>query len=221
MFNNLKRVIELLIDEDEKAVLEYVSIVDHPAIERDFIYFSKKDGLKFKVDNEEKRIVVGPAMIPYMNIPRMDEFTGEVYAVYFTPETISKAAELFLKMDRASSQNTNHERNATKDVYMMESWIKEFKSDKSSEYGFSDLPVGTWFVKMKILDDKIWEQIKKGEFKGFSIEGNFLFGEEHYESLEFSRDAFKHAYKELSTEKERKQMDQIIRLLIIEEGKNG
>ena len=47
------------------------------------------------------------------------------------------------------------------------------KKDKSFLYGF-DLPVGTWFVKMRVDNQKVWERIKKGELRGFSVEGSFL-----------------------------------------------
>ena len=39
-------------------------------------------------------------------------------------------------------------------------------------YGY-DLPNGTWFVKMKINNDDLWEKVKAGELKGLSIEGYF------------------------------------------------
>jgi hypothetical protein len=45
--------------------------------------------------------------------------------------------------------------------------------DKSKLYGF-DLPVGTWFVKMKVDNDDMWDRIKSGELKGLSIEGYFV-----------------------------------------------
>ena len=44
--------------------------------------------------------------------------------------------------------------------------------DKSKLYGF-DLPNGTWFVKMKIQNEDLWNKIKEGELKGLSIEGYF------------------------------------------------
>jgi hypothetical protein len=41
-------------------------------------------------------------------------------------------------------------------------------------YGM-DLPVGTWMVSMKILNDELWEgYVKSGKVKGFSIEGYFV-----------------------------------------------
>ena len=36
--------------------------------------------------------------------------------------------------------------------------------DKSKLYGY-DLPNGTWFVKMKIENDEMWDKIKEGELK--------------------------------------------------------
>ena len=44
--------------------------------------------------------------------------------------------------------------------------------DKSKMYGY-DLPNGTWFVKMKINNEDLWQKIKAGELKGLSIEGYF------------------------------------------------
>jgi hypothetical protein len=55
----------------------------------------------------------------------------------------------------------------------VESWIVEdTEKDKSKLYGF-DVPVGTWMLSMKVNNDKVWDEVKKGNVKGFSIEGNF------------------------------------------------
>jgi hypothetical protein len=61
---------------------------------------------------------------------------------------------------------------------IVESWIiEDSKKDKSAFYEMS-LPVGTWMIAMKVDNDETWEKVKKGEFKGFSIEGYFA---ERYE----------------------------------------
>jgi hypothetical protein len=39
--------------------------------------------------------------------------------------------------------------------------------------GFEDLPLGTWFMTMKINNDDVWEKVKQGEFNGFSLEALF------------------------------------------------
>lgn len=38
---------------------------------------------------------------------------------------------------------------------------------------FKDLPDGTWIVGCKVENDKVWEAVKSGEVKGFSIDGYF------------------------------------------------
>jgi hypothetical protein len=55
---------------------------------------------------------------------------------------------------------------------VVESWIVEGAHDKSMNYGF-DFPKGTWVISMKVNNDEIWNKVKLGEVKGFSIEGYF------------------------------------------------
>jgi hypothetical protein len=35
------------------------------------------------------------------------------------------------------------------------------------------MPNGTWFVGVKVENDEVWNQVKEGKIKGFSIEGFF------------------------------------------------
>jgi hypothetical protein len=56
---------------------------------------------------------------------------------------------------------------------VVESWIVEdTEKDKTAKYEMS-VPVGTWMISMKVNNDDIWEKVKLGEVKGFSIEGYF------------------------------------------------
>jgi len=126
---------------------------------------------RFQTD-EEKRIVVGPAMIPDLRIFRKDK-NGDPYYVYFTKETIKMIAEKYMKNKYIDNNDKNHDGKAVKDVYVIESWIKEDEEDKSNKYGYEDLPIGTWFVSMKVKNDNIWNMVKKGELKGFSVSGYF------------------------------------------------
>ena len=41
MINPLVKIIELFVDEEQDAILQSISIVDKPAIEREFMYFSE------------------------------------------------------------------------------------------------------------------------------------------------------------------------------------
>jgi hypothetical protein len=126
---------------------------------------------KFQTD-DEKKMVVGPAMIPDLKIIRKDMF-GNPYYVFFSAETIKMIAEKYMKNKYIDNNDTNHDGKAVSDVYVVESWIKEYDEDKSNKYGYSDLPVGTWFVSMKVRNDEVWKKVKNGELKGFSVSGFF------------------------------------------------
>lgn len=131
-----------------------------------------KEKQQFKIDNEEKKIVVGPAMVPNLKIFRRDK-NDDPYYVFFSEETIRMIAEKYMKNKYTDNNDIQHTGIVAKDVYVIESWIKEDDNDKSSKYGFGELPIGTWFVSMKIKNDKVWNEIKDGKLNGFSVSGFF------------------------------------------------
>ena len=127
---------------------------------------------EFSIDTE-KRILLGPLMIPNKMILRRTE-NGEPFYIYFSRKTIEKMAERFLKFNRHNNTDINHDNNITTQNTLLETWISEsIKEDKSYKYGFA-LPVGTWYVKYKINDDDTWNKIKSGELRGFSLAGEFI-----------------------------------------------
>tara|TARA_R100001460_G_scaffold61638_1_gene101731 strand:- start:2310 stop:3041 length:732 start_codon:yes stop_codon:yes gene_type:complete len=168
------KIVELIIsDESEELTIDAISLVTSPAIEQDFVYFGKeKNNLTFAKIDEEKRMLVSPALIPNKQIFRYDPNTDSDYYVYFSKNTVKKAAELYLKHNNHHKATYQHEERVS-GVLTIESWIKEGDMDKSKLYGY-DLPNGTWFVKMKIENDEMWNKIKDGELKGLSIEGYFI-----------------------------------------------
>ena len=198
--NNMKKktsIVELVIsDENEALTIDAISLVTSPAIEQDFVYFSKeKNNLTFAKVDEEKRELISPALIPNKQIFRYDPNTDSEYYVYFSKETVKKASHLYLKHNnhhKATEQHTDR----VSGVLTVESWIKEGEQDKSNLYGF-DLPIGSWFVKMKIENDEVWSKIKSGELKGLSIEGYFTNKFEQMNKKEFTTEEVKTALKEL------------------------
>tara|TARA_B100000508_G_C11464628_1_gene280962 strand:+ start:6012 stop:6740 length:729 start_codon:yes stop_codon:yes gene_type:complete len=167
------KIVELVIEEDnQELTIDAISLVTAPAIEQDFVFFGKdKNNLTFAKVDEEKRMLVSPALIPNKQIFRYDPNTDSEYYVYFSPETVRKASELYLKHNNHHKATYQHQ-DRVSGVLTVESWIKEGDQDKSKMYGF-DLPNGTWFVKMRIDNDDLWNKIKEGELKGLSIEGYF------------------------------------------------
>lgn len=165
-------VYEMKINPDEGSDVEvsFVALVDKPAIERNFMTFNNQQ-LYFKAD-PEKRIISGPAMVADTLIYRRDN-TGE-YNVFFSAATIKEIALKFAKKGYAKNLNMFHDPNLPADGVTI---FNSFVSDKSIGIlpmaGFEDLPDGSWFISAKVENDEVWQKIKSGEVKGFSVEGNF------------------------------------------------
>ena len=168
------RIVELVISDDsQELTIDAISLVSSPAIEEDFVFFGKeKNNLTLAKVDEEKRMLISPALIPNKQIFRYDANTDSDYYVYFSKDTVRQASELYLKHNNHHKATYEHE-DRVSGVLTIESWIKEGDKDKSAYYGF-DLPIGTWFVKMKIENEDLWQEIKKGSVRGLSIEGYFV-----------------------------------------------
>jgi hypothetical protein len=170
------KLYELKINEDELSGGEQgvyaISLVEDPAIEEDFVFFSKEESAE-KVElaqaNDEQQTLIGAVLVPNKKILRRDPKTGDEYNIYFEPETIKKAEELYFK-NKNNDQFTVDHKKPVNDVYVYESWIVESEMDKSRAYGL-DVPIGSWIVMAKVENPKIWEEVKSGAYKGFSIEG--------------------------------------------------
>ena len=169
-----RRLVELVIDEEsERFGVEAISLVEFPAIEENWVFFNKDNFLSLAKLVDEKKTLVGAVLIPEKEIPRYDQELDEEYVVYFSKETIKQAQELFMSSLRNNNATYEH-KVPIQGLSVVESWIKEDeKYDKSSQFGFDKMPIGTWFVKMKIDNDEVWEKVKNKEVKGFSIEGYF------------------------------------------------
>ena len=165
------KIIELILNEEEDhAGIEAVSVVESPAIEEHFIAL-KKHEVELKTIDEEKRILMGAALVPKKQIYRKSE-KGEEFYIYFSKETIRKASQLFLKKSNQNNATLEHD-SKIEGMTVVESWIVEdTKKDKSSLYNFN-VPEGTWMISMKVDNDEVWSKVKSGDIKGFSIEGYF------------------------------------------------
>ena len=165
------KIIELILDEDSKmSGIDAISIVESPAIESNFIALNNHQ-VKFATVDTEKRILMGPALIPNKPIYRNQD--GEEFYVYFSKATIEKAMQMYLKKGNQGNATLEHD-GKLNGLTLVESWIKvDAEKDKSVAYGMED-PVGTWYVSMKVDNEEIWnEYVKSGKVKGFSIEGFF------------------------------------------------
>ena len=162
-------LIEFKLTEDVEG-LQAIALVDSPAIGLNYQAFAPH---KFEVINEDKRIVMGAAMIPDLPIYRRDE-RGEYYAI-FKKETIKSLVQKLFKENRHNNFNEQH--NAFKildGVFIYQSFITDAELGISAPSGFENVADGTWFIAAKVENDEAWAKVKKeGILKGFSVEGVF------------------------------------------------
>ena len=172
--------IELTIKDKLTDGVFAVSLVENPAIEANFLHLSS-DVVQLKVIDEERRIVVGFALIPEKRIPR--KIKDKVFNIYFSKETISETQELFMSQMKGNNFTTDHNQKV-QGIAVIESWIVEDpKHDKSNIYNLG-ANGGEWVLMSKINNDKVWADVKAGKFKGYSIEAMFS----GFEDLEMSED---------------------------------
>lgn len=166
-------VFEAIIDDFDCGIRK-ISLVDLPAVESDFLFFNKenKTNFNFSIDNEEQRMVTGVIMRANFLIYRYSPEFGEYYIKY-SPETIKTMAEKMMIDNTFNNINLMHEDGTdVEGVNLVELFIKD-TSKGISPSNFEEIEDGSLFATYKINNDTIWEQIKLGTFKGFSLEGLF------------------------------------------------
>lgn len=162
-----------------------VSVVDNPAIESDFQFFSKQKVEKFVGVDGERRMIYGCALRPDFPIYRRND--DEEFYLEFSKEAIDKISKEYFKMGFQSNWTEAH-KDEVEGLSITESWIKEdMELDKSVALGLDkDLPVGSWFIGCHCENDDIWASVKEGKYHGFSVEA--LISLEEFEKQEDNND---------------------------------
>ena len=163
---NGKPLLRLIINGEEDGV-NIISLVEFPAVERNFIQLSREVKLSL---NEEKKELLGVALIPDFPIYRRDE-QGEYY-ITFNAESIRKIAIDFYRKLNVNNADVEHTHNLENGITYFQSMIVD-KDNGICPKAFKDLPDGTWIVGCKIDNDEVLNAVKSGEVKGFSIDGYF------------------------------------------------
>lgn len=167
--------------DDELTGINAISLVESPAVQKDFLCFGKdKELVKLNFDNS-KHVITGVVCLADTPIYRYNEKYGEYYVV-FTKETIQKMVEKFAKMDLFKSVNLQHDDTRFVDgIYMFESYIIN-KERGINPVEFSDIPDGSWIASYKVENDDLWGEIINGnKLNGFSLQGLFELDEKFEE----------------------------------------
>lgn len=145
-----------------------------------------------KVAEDDERLVTGPVLRPEIR-DRQKTIIGEKVIRSVAHNYLER---LNLPKDTGGSSPGLMHTDFSKSLKVVESWVTgheleyeisaetaevlrsscegmEIRARKSGdeEIQFAVMPVGTWMLTMKVYDDTVWEGVKNGTYKGFSVGG--------------------------------------------------
>lgn len=187
-YNNLPLVNLDVDDTNEISGVDFIALVDKPAIKKGYQTFSEHEPSKlaFAITSEDRQIISGPLMLADTPIYRKDSEHGEYYCT-FSKEAIERIAQRFFKNGFQNNANEMHDPNRQlAGLTLYESFISDSERGISPMKGYEDAPEGSWFGSFKVEDSETWKQIKESGFTGFSVEGIFQYkASDHEEDLTF------------------------------------
>lgn len=164
--------------EDPSLGLSAISLVDFPAVEKNFIRFNDEGQPKritLKADDEQ-HVITGVALLADTPIYRYDPSMGGDYWIVFERETIKRLVQKYSHDGLLNVINLQHD----SDTYSVTSCVMIESYFTNAERGicpveFTGIPDGSWIVSFKVTDEKLWEAIKasrgeEGGLNGFSVE---------------------------------------------------
>jgi hypothetical protein len=164
-------MLDITDDVEDDSQVDYIALVDKPAIQKNWYAFKEKQA--FDIISMDKRIISGAIMLADIPIFRSDATYGDYY-VAFTKDTIFKIAQKFFKKGYQNNVNLMHDSGSVVEgLTMFESFITDKSRGIMPMKGFEDVPDGSWFGSFKVDNEEVWQMIKDGKVKGFSVEGLF------------------------------------------------
>lgn len=106
-----------------------------------------------KADDEE-RYILGPVLVP-----DEEDTQGDIVSA----AEIRRAAHRFLEFYQ--DVRLQHQRSTTVKV------VESFIAPHDLQIGMETVKAGTWLLGSHVTDDGIWEQVKSGKLRGYSIGG--------------------------------------------------
>lgn len=158
------------VNDNDETGMFVVSLVDEPAVEVGWQLFNKAEEM-FKIENEEKKQILGVVMLAEVPIYRRDREMGEYYIKY-SKETIEKMVQKFLWKGYQENVDGDHSFELIDGIELQQIFIKDVEKGISPK-GFEDVPDGSLFFTYKVTSDELWEKVKNGSWTGFSLAGTF------------------------------------------------
>lgn len=156
--------------DEEGTGMFCISLVDEPAVEVSWQLFDKAKQT-FKVENPDLQLITGVVMLADTPIYRYDPTYGEYY-IMFSKDTIEKMVQKFFKEGYQENVDNDHTFNLIDGIELQQAFIKDTEKGISPK-GFEDVPEGSLFFTYKVTSDELWNEIKTGNWTGFSLAGTF------------------------------------------------
>ena len=171
------KIFKVKIDDDEQLGMDAISLVEFPAVEVDFLAFSKDHKMELTQFDEEKREITGVVCLADTPILRKNDQYG-VHCILFDRDTIKKMMLRYFKNGLSNRVNIEHKGEMIEGLTMIESYIKD-SNRNVSPIEFQDVTDGSWIATFKVENDEVWSAIKEDhKLKGFSLQGYFGYGDE-------------------------------------------
>ncbi len=125
---------------------------------------SSDDSFKFRVlkkATEEDRYVFGIVLEPLTGKGSDVDLQDD----YYSKETIHKASDTWMISNHANG--INHTKWADDRITVLQNYI----APVDFEFGDETIKKGTWLMGARINDDDLWEDVKNGDYEGWSIGG--------------------------------------------------
>lgn len=167
--------------------LQILSMVETPAIEINYVKMEEEiNHIKMEVLDEEKNIVIAPALVPDMLIPRVHK--GIKYYISFDKETIEQSLIKMSAEQKDQNVDVNHSEKLINGAIVMEKFITH-PNRVTQVKNFESLPMGALFFTAKVTDTQLMSDIKAGKINGWSIDG--FYDLEIEEDVELTEDEIK------------------------------
>lgn len=164
---------------DPMLGLMAISIVDFPAVKKNFIHFKDESEKRIMLKaDDEQRVITGVALLADTPIYRFNPAFGGDYWIVFERDTIKQLVEKYSRDGLLNVINLQHDET----TYSIEACTMIESYFVNNERGicpveFKDVPDGSWIVSFRVTDEELWKQIKasrggEGELNGFSVEVN-------------------------------------------------
>lgn len=182
LFNGLPLLEARININDEETGMYCISLVDAPATQSNFIAFSEdKELLKYSVQDEEQRRLFGLVMAADMPIYRKSADGYEYYIIY-SRQTLADMMEKYFKNGFQNQVDTNHNFQLEDGITLTQMFVKDAEKGVNPK-GFEEYADGSIFAEFHIMNDDVWNAVKEGTYKGFSLAGYFTVEETFKEQI--------------------------------------